>query len=360
MTLGISQIHQDLSEQSGVIIYINFVPKVLEYTHRILENYIILNCHNYCYVNQLITLNCSYNFWMLFCLKKTILRRKRRTFEQKDINIDKRKQNYMRLDEFVENPDNPSIGTEEDIKRLEGKLTRVPEGLKAMRIAYVTDKIPGKKMVISGNKRLKALKKLHGDSVDLPDEWFQDVTSMSEAERHEFIVTANISDGHWDARKLLAQYDTSELSSLMDSIALSQLVSKTCEKGTLNRHKDTSEALDENNAVSGAGKIYKLGKHRLYVGDATKKESYQKLLGEKLADMLLTDPPYGIAIAGSSAKALTIANDNLHNDEFDNFLESFYINAFDAMKPGASYYIWHGDGDVERHFHNSILKVQAH
>ena len=267
----------------------------------------------------------------------------------------------MKLDEFIENPDNPSIGTEEDIKRLEGKLTRVPEGLKAMRIAYVTDKIPGKKMVISGNKRLRALKKLHGDSVDLPDEWFQDVTSMSEAERHEFIVTANISDGHWDARKLLEQYDTSELSSLMDSIALSQLVSKTREiEGKFNKHKDTSEALDENNAVSGAGKIYKLGKHRLYVGDATKKESYQKLLGEKLADMLLTDPPYGVAIAGGTDKALTIANDNLHDDEFYKFLESFYINAFDAMKPGASYYIWHGDGDVERHFHNAILKVQAH
>ena len=267
----------------------------------------------------------------------------------------------MKLDEFIENPDNPSIGTEEDIKRLEGKLTRVPEGLKAMRIAYVTDKIPGKKMVISGNKRLRALKKLHGESVDLPDEWFQDVTSMSEAERHEFIVTANISDGHWDARKLLEQYDTSELASLMDSIALSQLVSKTCEnKGILNKNKDTSEALDENNAVSSAGKIYKLGKHRLYVGDATKKESYQKLLGEKLADMLLTDPPYGIAITGKTDKALTIANDNLHDDEFDKFLESFYINAFDAMKPGASYYIWHGGGIVERHFHNAILKVQAH
>lgn len=40
----------------------------------------------------------------------------------------------MRLDEIVENPDNPSVGTDEDMKRLEGKLTRVPDGLKAMRI----------------------------------------------------------------------------------------------------------------------------------------------------------------------------------------------------------------------------------
>ena len=34
---------------------------------------------------------------------------------------------------------------------------------------------------------------------------------MSPAERHEFIVTANVSDGSWDLDKLLAQYGTTEL-----------------------------------------------------------------------------------------------------------------------------------------------------
>lgn len=37
---------------------------------------------------------------------------------------------------------------------------------------------------------------------------------MSEAERHEFIVTANVSDGDWDLERLLEQYDTSMLSDL--------------------------------------------------------------------------------------------------------------------------------------------------
>ena len=34
---------------------------------------------------------------------------------------------------------------------------------------------------------------------------------MSEAERHEFIITANVSDGEWDLDKLLAQYGNEEL-----------------------------------------------------------------------------------------------------------------------------------------------------
>lgn len=110
----------------------------------------------------------------------------------------------MRLDEFIENPDNPSKATDEQLQRLAGKLKRVPLGLTAMRIAYVVDEKTGQKVVISGNKRLRVLKKAYGEDGEVPDEWFQDVSGMSEAERHEFIVTANVNDGEWDLDKLLA------------------------------------------------------------------------------------------------------------------------------------------------------------
>ena len=123
----------------------------------------------------------------------------------------------MNLSELRENPNNPSKATEEQLERLAGKIKRVPLGLTAMRIAYVTDDPDGGKMVISGNKRLRVLKQAFGDDGDLPDEYFQDVTKMSEAERHEFIVTANVSDGDWDVDKLLAQYDTSFLKDIGDS-----------------------------------------------------------------------------------------------------------------------------------------------
>lgn len=78
----------------------------------------------------------------------------------------------MRLADFRENPDNPSKATPEELDRLAGKLKRVPLGLTAMRIAYVTDDPAGGKMVISGNKRLRVLKKAYGDDAELPDEWF--------------------------------------------------------------------------------------------------------------------------------------------------------------------------------------------
>lgn len=118
----------------------------------------------------------------------------------------------VKLGRFREDPDNVSEATDEEIARLAGKLKRVPQGLAAMRIAYVTDAPGGGCMVISGNKRLRCLKAAYGENGEVPAEWFQDITAMSEAERHEFRLNANISDGHFDIDKLLAQYDTAELS----------------------------------------------------------------------------------------------------------------------------------------------------
>lgn len=267
----------------------------------------------------------------------------------------------MKLSELIENPDNPSVATDEEIKRLKGKLERVPKGLTAMRIAYVTDKVEGKKMVISGNKRLRVLKEKYGEEAELPDDYFQDVTSMSEAERHEFIVTANISDGHWDAKKLLEQYDTSELSELMESEEIDKLIRKTAQpQKPSSGCEGSGNELDETNVKSKYGLLYQLGKHTLLVGDATKAEDYKNLLVDVKIDLLLTDPPYGFNVVGKTTDSLKIANDNLQGDEFQKFLDAFYKNAFDALKPGGAYYIWHGDGSVELPFHTAISKVKVH
>lgn len=150
----------------------------------------------------------------------------------------------MKLRELRENPSNPSTATEEQIERLAGKLKRVPLGLTAMRIAYITDAPNGGKMVLSGNKRLRVLKKMYGEDADLPDEYFQDVTAMSEAERHEFIVSANISDGEWDLDQLLQQYDVGELNSLMGRDALDKLLTETKDADEDKPQEPKPEALE--------------------------------------------------------------------------------------------------------------------
>lgn len=137
----------------------------------------------------------------------------------------------VRLDAFAENPDNPSVASDDAIARLMKKLRKVPDGLKASRIAYVTDYVTRKGVsmsqwfvVLSGNKRLRVLKEIYGESADVPADWFQDVTSMPPDARREFIVNMNVVEGEWIASLLMQQYSRDELKELMGKDELDSIL----------------------------------------------------------------------------------------------------------------------------------------
>lgn len=144
-----------------------------------------------------------------------------------------------KLSLYREDPDNVSTATDDEIARLAGKLRRNPRGLAAMRIAYVTDDPPGARTVNTGNKRLRVLKQIAADgglcmdgawlvspAGDVPAEWFCDITFMTPEQRKEFRLNTNISDGSFDAEKLLAQYTRDDLAALMSAEALDELLGK--------------------------------------------------------------------------------------------------------------------------------------
>ncbi len=71
------------------------------------------------------------------------------------------------------------------------------------------------------------------------------------------------------------------------------------------------------------GDLYILdGKHRIMCGDSTKKKNIKRLMGGKKADMVFTDPPYGIKYKDLKDKFEKIINDNLKDSEFTRLLIS--------------------------------------
>lgn len=72
--------------------------------------------------------------------------------------------------------------------------------------------------------------------------------------------------------------------------------------------------------VAKLGDIWQLGNHRLMCGDSTDKETVEKLMDGKKADMVFTDPPYNIGYQGVSDKR-TIKNDKMDDNDFIEFLE---------------------------------------
>ena len=99
------------------------------------------------------------------------------------------------------------------------------------------------------------------------------------------------------------------------------------------------------------GDIYQLGEHRLMCGDNTILTEVECLMGGHKADLLLTDPPYNVAVQGGNhgnperTNGLKIENDSMGDDEFRQFLRDAFVCADMVMKPGAVFYIWHADSE---------------
>lgn len=99
-------------------------------------------------------------------------------------------------------------------------------------------------------------------------------------------------------------------------------------------------------AVTKYGQIIRLGEHVLLCGDATSAEDMARLMraagieGGGL-DMIMTDPPYNVAIEGETEEHLTIENDDMSDDQFLAFLIKAFGNMAGYLKAGGPFYIWH-------------------
>lgn len=184
--------------------------------------------------------------------------------------------------------------------------------------------------------------------------WLADPTAtivradhLTEDQKREFIIKDNVSFGDWDEDLLEAEFSEEELIDW----GLADLEEEPEEPEA---DEDEYSEEDAANAPTrcNQGEIWLLGNHRLMCGDSTKEEDVAKLMGGEQVHCLVTDPPYNVNyedIATSykhKSKTRTksdIANDNLSQDQFIEFLTSAFNCASQAMRPGAAYYIWHAD-----------------
>ena len=88
------------------------------------------------------------------------------------------------------------------------------------------------------------------------------------------------------------------------------------------------------------GDLWFLGKHRVFCGDSTVAESYQKLMDGQKANLVLTDPPYNVNVEETAGK---IMNDNMGDSEFYNFLLAAYTQMYENLASDGSIYVFHAD-----------------
>ena len=102
------------------------------------------------------------------------------------------------------------------------------------------------------------------------------------------------------------------------------------------------------------GDIYKLGNHILMCGDSTSSKDVEKLMGGESADLVVTDPPYNVAIKNS--KGMTIENDDMDGGRFGEFLTACFGNLEKSLKPGGAFYVWYASRE-HMNFETSLNNV---
>jgi DNA modification methylase len=188
-------------------------------------------------------------------------------------------------------------------------------------------------IVRAGNGRLLAARELGWTHVAAV------VVDESEVEATAFAIADNRSSE-------LAEWDDETLAKLLESLPDEAFAATgfddTDLKELLDRLAPAEAAQDEvpeppEAPVSRRGDLWLLGDHRLLCGDSTSAEDVQRLLAGEQADLVLTDPPYGVSYVGKTEEALEIANDG--EEGLDGLLEAALGLAAEHCRAGAVWYV---------------------
>lgn len=172
------------------------------------------------------------------------------------------------------------------------------------------------------------------------------VDYLTEAQKKAYILADNrmAMDAGWDEEMLKV-----ELEALQD-MAFDLSMTGFDEKELADLFKEDTQVQDDDFDLDAAlekaafvkkGDIWTVGRHRLMCGDATSAEDVSKLMEGKKANIIVSDPPYGVSF--QSSDGLSIQNDSLKGEEFCQFLLKAFKNMADHLAPGGAAYIFHAD-----------------
>ncbi len=193
--------------------------------------------------------------------------------------------------------------------------------------------------VVGGHQRLKVLLDLGLTEVECV------VIEMDEEKEKALNIALNKISGDWDKDKLAlliadlqgADFDVSLTG--FEPAELDALFKDSLKDGVHDDDFDVEAELQKP-AVTKPGDVWSLGRHRLVCGDSTKADTFAVLMDGKLANLVVTDPPYNVNYEGSAGK---IKNDNMAHEAFYDFLLAAFTNTESAMAQDASIYVFHAD-----------------
>lgn len=232
--------------------------------------------------------------------------------------------------------DNPRAIKKDKFEELKSRITKLGQ-IKPLIITEEGE-------VLGGNMRLKAMQEL-----GIKEAWVSVVYPKTEAEKIEIALTDNEEMGYYEDQalaELIAQYkDEIDLSKYSVHLSQPQTLEEILKQFSPDEviEDEAPEVTEE--AVSELGKVYQLGRHRVMCGDSTKIEDVEKLMDGKKADMVFTDPPYGMDLDTDYSKLPSTKKEGnktyskvIGDNQQFNFQDYLWIECPEQIWFGANYY----------------------
>ena len=233
----------------------------------------------------------------------------------------------MKVSDIKLNPDNPRIIKDDKFKKLVKSMQEFPE-MAEVRPVVINEH----NVILGGNMRFKAMVEAGWNDIPVTK-----VKGWTKEQEQEFIIKDNVSGGEWDWDQLANGWDVQDLDEWgLDVPGFA---------GDVEVEEDEAPDVSQEPPVSKLGEVYQLGRHRIMCADSTVKENVELLMNGEKADVVFTDPPYGIDLDTdytkmqngfrATNKFSAVANDD---KQFD-YSQFSYLDTEEQFWWGANYYI---------------------
>jgi len=239
----------------------------------------------------------------------------------------------VKISKVKGNPSNPRIIKNDKFKKLVKSIKEFPEMLKLRPIVVDEDF-----MVLGGNMRLKASKE-----AGLSEVWIDIAEGLTEEQKKEFIVKDNVGFGEWEWDMLANEWDSVQLAEW--GLDVWENEDDKVTEGLI----EDDEIPEVKESIVKRGDIWQLGEHRVMCGDSTSSDDVAKLMNGEKADMVFTDPPYGMFLDTDYTKmtsSKSYTSSNKHSvviGDHQDFKPEFISIIFKEFEYCKEIFIWGAD-----------------
>ena len=206
-------------------------------------------------------------------------------------------------------PKNPRQIRDHRYEKLKKSIEDAPEMLQLRELLVYPH--GGKFVIIGGNMRYRACKEI--GYKELPCKVLDAETPVEKLRQYAIKDNENFGEYDWD--EVANSWDTAEMEDW--GVELPTDWGAELDGEGIEQKEIVEDEIPENvETKCKKGEIWQLGRHRLMCGDSTDADTVARLMDEKKADLVFTDPPYGIGIDGQKESKCANPKHNRKAHEF--------------------------------------------